>query len=50
MSTPTNKGNFDECKTCLYHHKGLGKYPCDLSHKAIREATKDGKCTKKVER
>ena len=46
----SNKGKLPECKTCIYHHKGLGKYPCDLSHNNIRKHMIGDKCGKWVKR
>jgi len=35
--TPTRKGLYYECSSCLMNVKSENKYPCILSHKDIRK-------------
>lgn len=38
--TPTNKGNYEQCKTCIHKELEVGqKYPCRYSHSKIRKAS-----------
>jgi len=35
--TPTNKGNYVFCNTCVYQ-LSTGKYPCSKSHSQVRRS------------
>ncbi len=37
--TPTRKGRYTQCDTCVYKTKEDVKYPCSYSHKEIRQAS-----------
>ncbi len=37
--TPTHKGNYIQCDTCIYKPNEDVKYPCMYSHKDVREAS-----------
>ena len=37
--TSTNKGNYKDCKNCIFKLNNEDKYPCSKSHKAVREAS-----------
>ena len=37
--TPTKKGNYRECKECMFFINNEDKYPCSKSHNTIRKAS-----------